>query len=58
MFRNFTAWMVAVGLFWSSAVVAELAQGVSVGEVTESSAVVWSRYHRTATMIVAYTPAT
>ena len=58
MFRNFTAWMGAVGVFWSSAVVAELAQGVSVGEVTESSAVVWSRYHRTATMIVTYTPAT
>jgi len=58
VFRNFTTWMVAVGVFWSSAVVAELAQGVSAGEVTESSAVIWSRYHRAATMIVAYTPAT
>lgn len=50
--------MVVVGALWSSVVLADLAHGVSAGEVTESSAVIWSRYHKAATMIVTYTPAT
>ena len=42
----------------STVAVADVAQGVSAGEITESSAVIWSRYHRAATMYVAYSPAT
>jgi alkaline phosphatase D len=44
--------------FCTSVAVADLAHGVSSGEITDSSVVIWSRYSRSATMYVAYTEAT
>ncbi|MAV24495.1 MAG: hypothetical protein CMQ05_00050 [Gammaproteobacteria bacterium] len=57
MFRVFTLLTFVVGNLWPALAVADLAQGVSAGEITESSAVIWSRYHKAATMHVSYTPA-